>query len=151
MSIKKIAYPAAVILLIVAFNLTMFMDIQNKLGVSVSIGILVLLLALVIFNNRTFKFKGDKNQFFALGLLGVALTIINVEVAFIYAIAGLLLLVATQLKIMLNGKPIWLLTGGNLLHKLNAQESKVASKGLTMMLSVALTFFIKAVWLSYVI
>ena len=148
MNIKKLIYPVAVILLITAFNLSLFVAIKNKQDLSISVGILILMLALVVFRNRTFNFKGNSNQIISLALGGVAITIVNVMVGLAYAIVGLLFLVATQLRIISNGNPIWFFTGGNPLHKLDEQESKIAGIGLAMILSVALTFFIKVVWLA---
>jgi hypothetical protein len=84
----------------------------------------------------------------ACGLFGIALTIVNVLVAGIYAIIGLVLLVITQMIILSHSKPLWILIGGNPLQKLNDKETKVAAIGLAMILSVALTFFIKVLWLS---
>jgi len=148
MNIKKFAYPISIILLLVAFNISMFLVVDNKMSLSVSIGILILLLALVVLKNRTFKLNGSKNRIIGLGLCGVAITIINVKVAIAYAVIGLFLLTITQFNIMINGKPGWLPIGGNPLHKLNQKESVITGIGLIMLLSVALTFFIKVIWLA---
>ena len=124
------------------------MVVKSKEGLPVSIGILILLLALIVYKNRRFNFSENKKRLLAVALAGVALTIIKVEVAFVYAIIGLFLLTMTQLKVLIKGKPIWYLTGGNPLHKLDEDESKLAGLGLSMMLSVALAFFVKVLWLS---
>jgi|SRR5450759_197247 hypothetical protein len=144
----KYIYIAAIVILIAAFNLTLIEVVKGRQGWTYSVGILIALLALIAFRNRTLKLNKNNSLILACGLFGIALTIVNVLVAGIYAIIGLVLLVITQMIILSHSKPLWILIGGNPLQKLNDKETKVAAIGLAMILSVALTFFIKVLWLS---
>ena len=145
---KSIIYPATVTALIIAFNAVMFMPITGDTKISLIICILLLLLAIVIFKNKTIKVKTNVSLYLSLGLTGIALTFIKLEVAFVYAGLGLILLTITQLKIAFQGKSSWFLVGGDPLHKLNTEELNLAGLGLTMILSVMLPFFIKVAWLT---
>ena len=136
------------ILLIAAFNLTLIEVVKGHQGWTYSIGILIALLALIAFRNRTIRLNKNNSLILACSLFGIALTIVNVLVAGIYAIIGLVILVITQMMILSHSKPLWSLIGGNPLQKLNDKETKFAAIGLAMILSVAITFFIKVLWLS---
>ena len=145
---NKYIYIAAMVLLIAAFNLTLIEVVKGHQGWTYSIGILIALLALIAFRNRTIRLNKNNSLILACSLFGIALTIVNVLVAGIYAIIGLVILVITQMMILSHSKPLWSLIGGNPLQKLNDKETKFAAIGLAMILSVAITFFIKVLWLS---
>ncbi len=149
MNFRKFIYPGAVILLIISFNLSLILAINRNLGFRISLCILVLLGALIAFKNRSLRKRGSWNRLLAVGLIGVALSIVSIQVGFFYAILGLLLLMLTQLRIVTRGKPESLLIGGNPMHKLDETEWKLASAGLAMMISVLLTFILSIVWMAH--
>ena len=145
---SKYLYSLLVVLLIVAFNISMFLSIKHGQGIVYSIALLITLLTVVVFRNRKISLNPDRRVFLSLGAGGILLTIIKVEVAAAYAVIGLFILMATQFRIAVKGKPIYLLFGGNPLHKLDVKETKMAGAGLSMLISVVLTFFIKVIWLA---
>lgn len=144
---SKYIYIAAIVLLIAAFNLTLIDVVKGRQGWTYSVGILIALLVLIAFRNRTLKLNRNNSLILACSLFGIALTFFNVMVAGIYAIIGLVFLVITQMMMLSHSKPIWILFGGNPLQKLDEKETRVAAIGLAMILSVALSFFIKVLWL----
>lgn len=145
---RKLTYPVVLLLLILAFILSMLQVIKNKTDPDLSIGILISLLALVIFKNRKAKLRQSTLLQMLVALAGSALSFLQTEVALAYAMVGLGLLVVTQIRIMKKSKTAWLVIDGNPLHKLEGEDAKYASLGLSMLLSVAVTFFLKVVWLS---
>lgn len=148
MRIKRFIYPFVLILVILTLNLSMVHAIKNNPDPYISVGILILLLAWIVFKNRTFRFNQRHRIISAVALVGVALTTLLLEVALAYAIAGLGLLVITQVRIMRKSKPVWLVMGGNPLHKLEGDDAMYASIGLSMLASVGVTFFLKVLWLA---
>lgn len=126
--------------LIVSFNISPYLNVKAKTPLSITIVILVSLLALILFRNKI-KVLGE-HKLLAAGLviMGVILTLSNHKLAFFYAACGVISLTLVQFSIMSRSKG-FILIGGKPTEKLNAKERKIALFGLATILSVALTFF----------
>ena len=129
-------YYAIIGLLIVGFNVSMLL----KAPLVVTIIILISLLLIIVFRNKAKALGNNKLVTATLALLGIVLTLTNHKIAFFYAACGVVSLTYIQISIASrSGK--FILIGGKPTEKLDSKEQKVALYGLTLILSVALTFF----------
>ena len=143
---NHIPYYITVIFLIVAFNVSAIFNIKSETPISVTIAILVALLVVVLFKN--FAITIGRNIYGAIAIVGIGiiLTITIQQIALIYAAFGLLILMGIQFRVMRRSGALAFI-GGNPIEKLNAKERTMAVSGLSMLLSVALTFFIQVLLL----
>ena len=129
-------YYAIIGLLIIGFNASILL----KAPLLVTILILVALLLIIVFRNKAKSLGNNKIVTVSLALLGIVLTLTNHKIAFFYAAYGVVSLTYIQFSVMSrSGK--FVLIGGKPTEKLDTKEQKIALYGLTLILSVAITFF----------
>ena len=129
-------YYAIVALLIIGFNAAVLL----KAPLLVIIILLVSLLLIIVFRNKVKMLGNNKIISASLAILGIVLTLTNHKIAFFYAACGVVSLTYIQFSIMSrSGK--FIVIGGKPTEKLDPKEQKIALYGLTLILSVALTFF----------
>jgi hypothetical protein len=145
---KKYSYPLTVIMLIVGFNAVMYFGRHGNMKLIILAVILSALIYTILFKNVGLKLIKNKGYLVALGALGPLLVFVNDKISFAYAVVGLLLLSAVQFNVMFTGKPSWFFIGGDPLHKFGERQQLVVNIGLCMLVSVAVTFFIKVLWLA---
>ena len=131
-------------LLLVGFNIAMYLHLKAKAPLSIVIIILISLLALILFRNKAKAIGQHKLLTAALAIIGVIITLSNHSLAFFYAACGVVSLTIIQFSIMSRSGG-FILIGGKPTEKLNAKERKIALFGLTAILSVALTFFAQVI------
>jgi len=144
----KYRYWVAIALLVAMVNLSLLASMTAPRFLPVAIGGSILLVLVIVLRNRKVHAERTRNRILLLSALGAFVTVVDLRVGFAYSIIGLLFLMATQLRILAGGHQGWWLIGGNPAHKLDETESKMATYGLSMVLSVALTFFAKVIWMS---
>ena len=136
---KNILYITAVTILIIAFNISVILNVKAQTPLSITIVILVSLLLLILFKNRALNLGNNKLGASLLAILGILLTLTNHKLAFGYAVCGVLVLTAIQFRIM-SRSGAFILVGGKPTEKLNTTERAMAISGLAIIGSVLLTF-----------
>lgn len=144
--IQKYGYPAAIILLIVAFNITLYMHIEQRISLHIPIASLILLLVLIALQRFSFKPSKKILQILILVGLGIIFVVTSNVLTIIYAVIGLL--TAVPGRIMIHGDLKWWPIGGNPLKNLDDTEKNHTIYGLSILLSTAAAFFVKVIWLA---
>jgi hypothetical protein len=145
---SKLAYAAAIVALIASFNVALVLNIKDGVSILYAAGSLAALVALIVFRRWGEVISKPIRSLFALAIIGVIVTLVSHVLAVTYAVAGLLMLTVLQGKTMISAKGRELATGKFLFHSYEGESKRLASYALAMMLSVALTFFIKVLWVA---